>query len=221
MWNLFKRKPRRQSGNDLMWLSEDAKMRGIAAAIGSAVAGRCPVLLIAHFPETLERLLAALQRANITPLRLDGKLSPAAARAKLTAASSPLVTLASGLERTGPATGTEPPAPDPAPLVIAIERYPLREHDEQVARFAECLYARLTVQTHVALDDVLMQSFAGDRTRRILQTLGMQENDNISHTMLDRSIEQAQEKVAKRHPMGMASPTEAAWREAPTAATSR
>ena len=51
-WDWFRREPPRASEVDRIWLSKTAKLAGLAVEV-SATSG--PVLILAHFPETLRR----------------------------------------------------------------------------------------------------------------------------------------------------------------------
>ena len=52
---------------------------------------------------------------------------------------------------------------------------------------------------YLALDDDLMRIFGSDKMDGILQKLGMQEGEAITHRWMNKSLEMAQKKVEARN----------------------
>ena len=68
-----------------------------------------------------------------------------------------------------------------------------RPADDAIVRFADSLGPNAHITFHLALDDKLLQEFAGS-IQPILQKLGMGPDEPISHAMVTRAIKNAQEK---------------------------
>lgn len=83
--------------------------------------------------------------------------------------------------------------------IIGSERHESRRIDNQLRGRSgrqgdpgsSCFY--------LSLEDDLMRIFAPERVSQLMQTLGMEEDEPISHRMINRSIENAQRKVEGRN----------------------
>jgi hypothetical protein len=79
-------------------------------------------------------------------------------------------------------------------MVVFVEHYPLLsvEHD---------LYAKLQlkeVPVLSCLEDPLFMAFGGERTIEAMKNLGLSEDEVIGHSMVTRSIRNAQDKIAEK-----------------------
>jgi preprotein translocase subunit SecA len=83
--------------------------------------------------------------------------------------------------------------------VIGTERHESRRIDNQLRGRSGRQGDNGSSRFFVSLDDDLMKMFAGERTMKILSTLGMKEGDAIEHPMLSKSVERAQRKVEERN----------------------
>ncbi len=83
--------------------------------------------------------------------------------------------------------------------VIGTERHESRRIDNQLRGRSGRQGDKGSSRFFVSLDDDLMKMFAGERTMKILSTLGMKEGDAIEHPMLSKSVERAQRKVEERN----------------------
>ncbi|MBX3407155.1 MAG: preprotein translocase subunit SecA [Phycisphaeraceae bacterium] len=79
--------------------------------------------------------------------------------------------------------------------VIGTERHESRRIDNQLRGRSGRQGDKGSSRFFVSLEDELMKRFAGERTMKILATLGMREGDAIEHPMLSKSVERAQRKV--------------------------
>lgn len=82
--------------------------------------------------------------------------------------------------------------------IVFGERHPLSAHEEKTAERLSQEGIPLPVLVHSSLDDAFFQAFGGDRIKGLMSTLGMKENEFIEHKMIEKSIENAQEKIAKK-----------------------
>jgi hypothetical protein len=78
--------------------------------------------------------------------------------------------------------------------VIFIEHYPLHQKELQV--FSSLTGNQITVYS--SLDESFFKLFGGDRISELLEKFGLQENEAISHSMVTKSIANAQEKLAQK-----------------------
>jgi len=90
--------------------------------------------------------------------------------------------------------------------LIFIEHYPLAEKE---TRLFETLPNTITVYS--SLDEAFFSHFGGDRITHVLQQLGLDENEAISHSMITSSIRRAQEKLAERVTMEQSAHSMEEW----------
>lgn len=169
---------------DLIWLNAKAKLR----AIQNEVAQADSVLVLAHFPKTLNEVEEEL--ADFT--RHQGAFT----RANLLELKREVVTLlAKGLQ---PDEFAEPVAPDATiPLILVAERHLLRARDDHIVDFVRGLGVPCRVRFHLSLDDALLSLFAGASVQAQLVSLGMEEDKPIESKMVARRLKAAQAKLAR------------------------
>jgi len=79
--------------------------------------------------------------------------------------------------------------------IIFAEHYPsFAIEDEVLAHIGEKLNQQ-AITFFMSLDEPLFQYFGADRMVDILERMGFQENESISHNMLTESIKKVQQKV--------------------------
>ncbi len=78
--------------------------------------------------------------------------------------------------------------------VIFIEHYPLASKEKELFTSLE----GKTITVYSSLDEPLFKFFGGDNIASLLNKLGLNENEAISHSMITRSIINVQEKLQKK-----------------------
>lgn len=165
---------------DRIWLTEDAKIAGLGREIAErSKTETVAILLVAHFPDVLARLeeLAAAQSAETPDAPVMAVL-----------ASNLSVDIATGLNLDERATID----------LIVSQRHPLRSVDQQLEQFADELPCRCRLSHHLSLDDPVMRIFAGEWIQKLLENLGMSEDEAIESAMVARRLKQAQEKIESK-----------------------
>lgn len=177
---------------DSVWLTADARLAGLRDRVGRH-AEQGQVLLLAHFPLALEQLADALRgRASVEHADSEGDVARALASPRAHSVSLALV-------RHLPAQPPMIAGDVTTPLSILVaERHPLRAEDERVERLAGELPYECRVRFHLSLEDALLERFAGDRVNDLLARLGMAENEELTHPLISRAVERAQEQAAER-----------------------
>ncbi|MBX4205251.1 MAG: preprotein translocase subunit SecA [Candidatus Doudnabacteria bacterium] len=79
--------------------------------------------------------------------------------------------------------------------VIGTERHESRRIDNQLRGRAGRQGDPGSSQFFIALDDDLMRLFGGDRVARMMETLGIPDDQPIEHGLVSKSIESAQRKI--------------------------
>ncbi|MFO0861677.1 MAG: preprotein translocase subunit SecA [Phycisphaerales bacterium] len=83
--------------------------------------------------------------------------------------------------------------------VIGTERHEARRIDNQLRGRSGRQGDNGSTRFFVSLEDDLMKLFAGETTMKLLSRMGMKEGESIEHSMLSKSIENAQRKVEERN----------------------
>jgi hypothetical protein len=78
--------------------------------------------------------------------------------------------------------------------VIFIEHYPLQEKEQQV--FSSL--ANNNISVYSSLDEAFFKLFGGENISAVIDKLGLQENEAVSHSMITKSIANAQQKLAAK-----------------------
>ncbi len=78
--------------------------------------------------------------------------------------------------------------------VIFIEHHPLKAKEQQ----AFSSMNENSISVYSSLDEAFFRHFGGDKITALLDKLGLQDNEAISHSMITKSIANAQEKLAEK-----------------------
>ncbi|MBO6304776.1 MAG: preprotein translocase subunit SecA, partial [Selenomonadaceae bacterium] len=84
-------------------------------------------------------------------------------------------------------------------FIIGTERHESRRIDNQLRGRSGRQGDPGASRFYLSLEDDLLRLFAGDRIGKLMDTLGMDEDEPIEHSLITRSIEQAQKKVEARN----------------------
>lgn len=162
---------------DHIWMTTDAKFAGLAKeAEERSKSETVAILLVAHFPDVLERLE---DLANKREWSVPCRAVPA---------NNLNTDLAASLKLDESAVID----------IIVGERHPLPSVDDGLEAFADHLPCRCRFSHHVSLDDPVIEIFAGDWVKNVLKQLGMTEDEAIESQMVSRRIRQAQQKIEGR-----------------------
>jgi len=159
-----------------------------------------PVLLGTVSVEVSEVLSRMLQRRRIPHNVLNAKNHQYEAEIVSRAGQKGSVTIATNMAGRGTDIKLGPGVAELGGLhVIGSERHDARRIDRQLrgrcARQGDPGSSRF----YVSLEDNLMRLFGSDRVAGIMERLGMQEGEELSHPLLTKSIERAQRRVEQQH----------------------
>ncbi|MCB9924855.1 MAG: preprotein translocase subunit SecA [Planctomycetaceae bacterium] len=162
---------------DHIWMTTDAKFAGLAKeAEERSKSETVAILLVAHFPDVLERLEDV---ANKRDWSVPCRAVPASNLDTDLAASLKL---------------------DESAIIDVIvgERHPLPSVDDGLEAFADHLPCRCRFSHHLSLDDPVLEIFGGEWVKNVLRQMGMTEDEAIESQMVSRRIRQAQQKIEGR-----------------------
>ncbi len=83
--------------------------------------------------------------------------------------------------------------------VIGTERHDARRIDRQLRGRCSRQGDPGSSRFYISLEDNLMRLFGSDRVASIMEKLGLEEGEELSHSLLNRSIERAQRRVEQQH----------------------
>ena len=78
--------------------------------------------------------------------------------------------------------------------VVFLEHYPLRLEEEKLIEN----WNPKQIFVLNSLDEPLFEAFGGERIVHLMESLGMQEDEQIQHAMISKSIKRAQEKLQEK-----------------------
>ncbi|MBM4325436.1 MAG: hypothetical protein FJ115_17950 [Deltaproteobacteria bacterium] len=194
----FKKKKFAREG-DRIWATSELKWNGMVDEMIKEQNQYLLILTTAHFQKTLIEMRQQFQRKNLNFKDYDQSFSFHMGEWKeerapiLLIMAEKLSELDTCIQQLG-----EPEIKNGEVLMIAAEHHPLKEEDEVLFSFMSRLPCRSRIRFHCALDEPLFKLFGGERVVSLLKSLGWNEKDHISHSVISSAIEKAQEKVKQK-----------------------
>ena len=182
--------------DDLIWLTPEAKLKGIIAQVRGWLDKKRFVLVLAHFPTTLAKVEEGLSatgvpsevhRRRLSRKDVAGLVDQAGQRKVLLVQAGSLPCDEFPMEINDTLEG----------LVIPVaERHFVREKDDAIFSFGRTLGRPCELVFHLSLHDPLMKQFSGDWLYNVLHRLGMGESKAIEGKMVARQIKSAQANLS-------------------------
>jgi hypothetical protein len=198
-WTWLTGKEKRFSiSDDVVWLNQQAKCRGLGEEMRKRLDGSSLALLVGHFSATLDQMKAEIEARSLPYLLHRGPLTPArlVSYQDHEAKAGIILVLSEDLmadDFPNPVAGVQSELP-----ILVIERHFLRPLDERILTFAATLHRRSRLTFHMSLEDPLIQAFVGQRMLDLLRNLGMQESRPVASPVIGRSVKSAQAQLARR-----------------------
>lgn len=185
---------------DVVYKTRLAKYRAVVAAIEELHAGGRPVLVGTTSIAQSEELSAMLKRKGIKHNVLNAKYHEQEAEIISHAGEYGAVTIATNMAGRGTDIVLGEGVPELGGLhIIGTERHESRRIDNQLrgrcARQGDPGSSRF----YLSLEDDLMRIFGSESIAGIMDKLGLEEDDPIEHSLVTKSIENAQKKVEARN----------------------
>ena len=200
-------KMHRDDQNDLVYRTKREKFNAVIEKIAELYAGRQPVLVGTTSVETSEIISRMLRRKNIPHNVLNAKQHQREAEIVSNAGQPGAVTIAtnmagrgtdiklgSGVVKWDGAAGDKSKASGGL-FILGTERHESRRIDRQLRGRAGRQGDPGVSQFFLSLEDDLMRLFGSERIARIMDRLGVQEGEVITHPLITRAIGRAQQKV--------------------------
>ncbi|MBR3027273.1 MAG: preprotein translocase subunit SecA [Bacteroidales bacterium] len=188
--------------NDRVYKTKRAKYKAVIAQIEEYVKAGRPVLVGTTSVEISETLSKALQLRGIKHNVLNAKLHQREADIVAQAGQTSTVTIATNMAGRGTDIKLSPEVKAAGGLaIIGTERHESRRVDRQLRGRSGRQGDPGSSVFFVSLEDNLMRIFGSDKISKIMDSkmFGMSEDDVIEHSLLNKSIENAQKKVEENN----------------------
>ena len=208
-WDIYKlgvmvvptNKPvRRQDAHDTVYKTKREKFNAVQKEIQEVHAKGRPILVGTISVEISEHLSRMLKKVGIVHAVLNAKYHEQEAEIVSRAGQRGSVTIATNMAGRGTDIKLGQGVPDSGGLhVIGTERHEARRIDRQLR--GRCARQGDPGSSHffISLEDDLMRLFGSDRIVKIMERVGLEENQELEHPFLNRSIEQAQKRVEQHN----------------------
>ena len=190
----------RKDYDDSVYKTKREKYNAVLQEIQEIHAQGRPILVGTVSVEVSEHLSRMLKRVGIPHSVLNAKYHQQEAEIVARAGQRGAVTIATNMAGRGTDIKLGPGVAELGGLhVIGTERHEARRIDRQLR--GRCARQGDPGSSHffISLEDDLMRLFGSDRIARIMEKVGLEEGQELTHPFLNRSIEQAQKRVEQHH----------------------
>ncbi len=186
----------RKDLTDIVYKTQKAKFKAVANDIEQTHAKGQPVLVGTISIEKSEELSSLLKKRGIPHQVLNAKYHEKEAEIVALAGQKGAVTIATNMAGRGTDIKLGEGVKELGGLkIIGTERHESRRIDNQLRGRSGRQGDPGESRFYISLEDDLMRLFGGERTMKIVETLGLDEDDPIENSMLGKAIENAQKKV--------------------------
>ncbi|MCZ4694691.1 preprotein translocase subunit SecA [Ancylomarina euxinus] len=209
LWDIYKldvvviptnRPISRDDREDLVYKTKREKYNAVIDEIGELVKAGRPVLVGTTSVEISELLSRMLKLRGIKHNVLNAKLHQREADIVAEAGYKGTVTIATNMAGRGTDIKLSEEVKAAGGLaIIGTERHDSRRVDRQLRGRAGRQGDVGSSQFFVSLEDDLMRLFSSDRIVKLMDRMGIEDGEVISHSMISKSIERAQKKVEENN----------------------
>ena len=186
----------RKDWSDVVYKTEEAKFKAVVKDIRQCYDKKQPVLVGTVTIEMSENISKLLKKENIKHKVLNAKYHEQEAEIIADAGQIGAVTIATNMAGRGTDIKLEEGVNELGGLkIIGTERHESRRIDNQLRGRAGRQGDPGESRFYISLEDNLMRLFGSDKLRKVVDTLGMEDDEPIEHAILSKSIENAQKKV--------------------------
>ncbi len=190
----------RKDANDSVYKTKREKYTAVLNEIKQIHGQGRPILVGTISVEVSEHLSRMLKREGIIHSVLNAKYHQQEAEIITRAGQRGAVTIATNMAGRGTDIKLGSGVADAGGLhVIGTERHEARRIDRQLR--GRCARQGDPGSSHffISLEDDLMRLFGSDRIVKYMEKMGLEENQELEHPLLNRSIEQAQKRVEQHN----------------------
>jgi preprotein translocase subunit SecA len=185
---------------DVIYKTKRGKYKAAVAEIAELYAKGQPVLVGTTSIAQSEDLSAMLKRQGVPHNVLNAKFHEMEAQIISQAGQRAAVTIATNMAGRGTDIVLGEEVPELGGLhIIGTERHESRRIDNQLRGRSGRQGDPGSSRFYLSLEDDLMRLFGAENISSLMDKLGMEEDEPIEHSLITRSIEQAQKKVEAQH----------------------
>ncbi len=199
----------RNDFDDVIYKTSRGKYKAVAEEVAARHKAGQPVLIGTASIEKNEYLSVLLSREGIPHQMLNAKNHEKEAEIIAQAGREGAVTVATNMAGRGVdiILGGNPPSPESAEkvrargglFVIGTERHEARRIDNQLRGRAGRQGDTGSSQFFISLEDDLARVFGSDKIKKVMDTLGLPEDQPIQNSFISKAIESAQKKIEGFH----------------------
>jgi len=190
----------RKDTHDSVYKTKREKFNAVVAEIKELHAQGRPILVGTVSVETSEMLSRMLKRDGLIHSVLNAKYHQQEAEIVSRAGQKGAITIATNMAGRGTDIKLGPGVTEVGGLhVLGTERHESRRIDRQLR--GRCSRQGDPGSSHffISLEDDLMRLFGSDRIVKMMERMGLEEGQELSHPLLNRSIQQAQKRVEQHN----------------------
>jgi preprotein translocase subunit SecA len=190
----------RKDTNDSVYKTRREKFNAVVGEIKQLHAQGRPILVGTVSVETSEMLSKMLKREGLVHSVLNAKYHEQEAEIVSRAGQRGSVTIATNMAGRGTDIKLGPGVTEVGGLhVLGTERHESRRIDRQLR--GRCSRQGDPGSSHffISLEDDLMRLFGSDRIVKLMERMGLEEGQELTHPLLNRSIQQAQKRVEQHN----------------------
>ena len=185
---------------DVIYKTKRAKYKAVGKAVAEIHAKGQPVLIGTTSITQSEELSTILRHLGIEHNVLNAKNHEREAQIVADAGQKGAVTIATNMAGRGTDIKLGEGVEELGGLfIVGTERHESRRIDNQLRGRAGRQGDPGASRFYLSLEDDLLRLFASDRVTKIMDKLGMEEDEPIEHKLITNSIEHAQKKVEARN----------------------
>jgi len=190
----------RDDRDDLVYKTNREKYNAVIEEIARLTDEGRPVLVGTTSVEISELLGRILKTRRIKHNILNAKLHQREADIVAEAGKASVVTIATNMAGRGTDIKLTDEVKESGGLaIIGTERHDSRRVDRQLRGRSGRQGDPGSSQFFVSLEDKLMRLFGSERIAKLMDRMGLEEGEVISHSMVNKSIERAQKKVEENN----------------------
>ncbi len=190
----------RKDTNDAVYKTRREKFDAVVKEISSIHQQGRPILVGTISVETSDHLSSLLKKTGIVHSVLNAKYHEQEAEIVSRAGQRGAVTIATNMAGRGTDIKLGQGVADLGGLhVMGTERHESRRIDRQLR--GRCARQGDPGSSHffISLEDDLMRLFGSDRIVKVMERVGLEEGQELTHPLLNRSIETAQKRVEQHN----------------------
>ncbi|MBR6013159.1 MAG: preprotein translocase subunit SecA [Selenomonadaceae bacterium] len=185
---------------DVIYKNKKAKYKAVGQQVEEIHAKGQPVLIGTTSITQSEELSSVLKKRGIPHNVLNAKYHEKEAQIVADAGQKGAVTIATNMAGRGTDIKLGEGVYELGGLfIVGTERHESRRIDNQLRGRSGRQGDPGESRFYLSLEDDLMRLFASDNVAKIMDKLGMEEDEPIEHTLITKSIEHAQKKVEARN----------------------